>query len=89
MERYSPSVRGMVMNPVDHPLGGGEGAGKDVILLLLGDSLAVDTKPATSGRFRAILLSRAERSSCMEINVSRSVKKGPFIEKSLIKRLLK
>ena len=23
-----PSVRGMAMNPVDHPLGGGEGAGK-------------------------------------------------------------
>ena len=23
-----PTVRGMVMNPVDHPLGGGEGAGK-------------------------------------------------------------
>ena len=23
-----PTVRGMAMNPVDHPLGGGEGAGK-------------------------------------------------------------
>ena len=23
-----PSVRGMAMNPVDHPLGGGEGVGK-------------------------------------------------------------
>lgn len=25
---FRPSVRGMAMNPVDHPLGGGEGAGK-------------------------------------------------------------
>ena len=25
MERYRPSVRGVAMNPIDHPHGGGEG----------------------------------------------------------------
>ncbi len=36
---------------------------KDAILLLLGDSLAVDTKPAKSGKFLITLLLRDARSS--------------------------
>ena len=68
-----PTVRGQAMNPVDHPLGGGEGRTsggrhpvkvqvRDIFLLLLGVSLVVDIKHVTRERLQAASLSAVARS---------------------------
>ena len=46
-----PAVRGMAMNPVDHPLGGGEGAGKGRNPVTPWGSLVVDTRHEASAKF--------------------------------------
>ena len=70
-----PHVRGIAMNPVDHPHGGGEGA-------LEGQSSAVAVGPADQGLQDAAQqahrpLDRAAAEAEEGLIVARSVKKGP------------
>src|SRR5437867_12550827 len=81
---FRPTVRGTVMNPVDHPMGGGEGKGK-------GNHPMTPSGKPTKGyktRRRArppdrVIVTRRTQD---EREMGRSPKKGPCIESTLLGR---
>ncbi len=72
-----PHVRGVAMNPVDHPLGGGEGktsGGRHPV-----SPWGLPTKGyKTRNRKSTRRVHRATRRA--EVTMSRSLKKGPFVD---------
>merc|ERR1711862_825676 len=75
-----PTVRGSVMNPCDHPHGGGEGRapiGRNKPLTPWG-------KPALGKKTR-----KTKKFSNIILNMSRSLKKGPFVAYHLLKKINK
>src|SRR5262249_58164203 len=79
-----PSVRGVAMNPVDHPLGGGEGKSS-------GGRHPVSpwgkpegrTRPANKPSDRLIVRRRSKKKREEHLIMPRSLKKGPFVEHHL------
>ncbi len=83
-----PTVRGSVMNPCDHPHGGGEGKAPSAVPARSprGASRRWVTRPARRTRPTSSSSSAATRSKEAS-EMSRSIKKGPFVAPELIKRV--
>ena len=83
-----PTVRGVVMNPVDHPHGGGEGKTS-------GGRHPVSPWGKPEGRTRKrkasdaqIIRRRKSGKALREVNdMPRSLKKGPFVDDHLMKKV--
>ena len=86
-----PHVRGMVMNPIDHPMGGGQGKSKGGggrhIQSVRGDSRrkGFKTRANTKQSDRFIMQRRTRRKS--KLFMGRSLKKGPFVEPHLLEKI--
>ena len=80
-----PHVRGVAMNPVDHPLGGGEGktsGGRHPVTPWGQPTKGYKTR-RRKDTDRFIVAERATESRVM----SRSLKKGPFVDTPLLEKL--
>ena len=86
-----PHVRGMVMNPIDHPMGGGQGKSKGgggrhhpmSPWGQLAKGFKTRRKHKPSERF--IVQTAQEQSS--KLTMARSLKKGPFVEWKLLDKI--
>ena len=79
-----PTVRGVAMNPIDHPHGGGEGrtvvgAAPGVAVGRADQGLQDPAQQADAGHDRP----RPAREIGIEGNMARSIKKGPFVDHHL------
>ena len=84
-----PTVRGVAMNPVDHPHGGGEGKTS-------GGRHPVNPNGKPEGRTRrrqgqrlsssSVVVART-RSAKRSLEMPRSLKKGPFVDDHLLKKV--
>ena len=81
-----PTVRGTVMNPVDHPHGGGEGKnkGSHPVTPWGKPTLGYRTRNKKKASTQDIVAFAQEREG---FAMSRSSKKGPFVDPKLMKRV--
>ena len=90
-----PTVRGMVMNPVDHPMGGGQGkskggGGRHHPDVARGASSPRVSRPAASTRpSNNFIVERRKSKKKPLINtpMGRSLKKGPFVDGHLFDKI--
>src|SRR5581483_6340606 len=82
---WRPTVRGLAMNPVDHPHGGGEGKrpGQSSPGLAVGPADEGSEDPGQQAHHQVHHQAARQGSSLM----ARSIKKGPFIDRHLIKKV--
>ena len=82
-----PKVRGVAMNPVDHPLGGGEGksSGGRPPTSPWGKAEGKKTRHRKKGSTKMIVRGR-KRGKATTV-MARSVKKGPFVQESLMTKV--
>ena len=79
-----PKVRGVAMNPVDHPLGGGEGksSGGRPPVVALGQARGQEDPAPEEGVHQADRARTEAREG--DPVMARSVKKGPFVQDALM-----
>jgi large subunit ribosomal protein L2 len=83
-----PSVRGVVMNPVDHPHGGGEGrtsGGRHPVTPWGKPTKGARTRNKNKASSKLIIRSRHAKKKGREY-MSRSVWKGPFVDAYVLKK---
>ena len=83
-KRKRPSVRGVAMNPVDHPLGGGEGRARAAVTPRARGAQGRPHEEEEQG------VEQADRSPSREGAglVPRSIKKGPFVDEHLMVKIV-
>ena len=84
-----PSVRGVAMNPVDHPHGGGEGrttGGRHPVTPVGQADQGQQDAQATSARPSSSCVSRHAQEEARVDDMTRSVWKGPFVDGYLLKK---
>jgi hypothetical protein len=92
-----PTVRGMCMNPVDHPNGGGEGksksgGGRQHLLSPWGHAKGQKTRkkrrpPASSSSSAATSKAPLPPHPTNSNPMGRSLKKGPFVDQKLLAKI--
>ena len=90
---WRPTVRGSVMNPCDHPHGGGEGkspVGRPGPVTPWGKpALGYKTRKAHHRTDKFIVKRRnGKYSERRNLFMSRSIKKGPYVQEVLLKRVM-
>src|SRR5690606_4886408 len=78
-----PRVRGVAMNPVDHPMGGGEGRASGGHPRSRNGLLSKGYKTRRGKRQSDRMIIKRRKGSAM----ARSLKKGPFVEYTLEKKV--